>query len=1052
MKWRLNFPEWLKTRSTTTAPALPVSWRQEHAEAKINILKQGIEDALHFFKTFYAKHTSRSKLPWVLLLGTEGAGKTSLLAMSNLGITSIDNQLLQQPNPTAYCDWWFAKDAVLIDVAGSLMMPEDPKSDSHHIWGRFIHLLANYRKRNTLNSLVLCIDLYEFLNKTRGQRQLQIDIFRHRIQTLTKFISHLPVYLLFTKCDQITGFTDSFNALSPEDCMQPFGISLSYGISQQNFTQQLDRQFSAFLRRLNEQLISRLHREHNFEKRGNIKNFPLQLESQKRDILHLAAQLHSTKTSLSGIYFTSSLQDGKNANALNHLSSNFGLTALTNIEAIEYPPQKRAFFIEQTLQKIIDKKIIYARNIPAFLVQNSKQFYLALAALLLIGATCIVPAYLLNRAALNDTQIVLKKFQPSPVTAVDSKNPLAGLATLNALQRALNDSKSHHSFLTFVFPQANKLQSYVNARYQNALKLQFSPMVKQSLESQLRNGYNILPQQLFSTLKLYLMLSDSSHLNKDFVIAWFTKYWHESLPDNPMVQSQLLSHLSAWLNQSPIFFQSDADMVKLARQTLSSLPLSELVYLALQENYEETSGNKVDTPSISNAYFSLPLTGLYTAAHFDNIYQQEIPELAKRVATGDDWVLNLQLPTNLTGNLIEQLTENVRKLYVQRYLAYWQLQLLNMQVGKFKNLAQAEQLASTFSSENSPLFALINMAESNLIPVANFPDARDVLIEAQQLRDVLEKSLNLLALQKNLKELSSYLHTISQAEDTGEASLKAAQSRMRNPGKDPISTLSVAAKSLPEPLNKWVGSLAINSWRNLLLNSQNYLNLRWIAEVVPVYNEHIKNHYPVFNNSSKEMSLKEFADFFGPNGTMDNFFKQNLAAFADTNQLYWQWKYQDGERLNVSQSALEMFNRAALIRQMYFPGNQKNPSVLFALSPTATKLLSENYNLNLDGQNINYSRDFRQQKKIMWPGPNQGYASLEWSRGNENKTIWKITGPWAVFRLLANANLKAVGNTESYHLTFTVNGLVIPYDLIAAQAINPFIPNILNGFRSMDRL
>lgn len=1062
MKWLSNFLngfQWNKNSGLSKSLVSVQGWEQEHALAKVNILQQGIEDALIFLKKFKKKHGK--KLPWILCLGTEKIGKTSLLAMSGLDMVSVDHEPCQQINSTAYCDWWFTEEAVLIDIAGSLVLDENPASQAHFVWDKFIEGLHQHRKSDSLRSLALCLDLNDFRHKTRIQKQLQVDMLRHRIQTLTRYVQQIPIYLIFTKCDQITGFVDSFNSLSPEDCMQPLGISLSYGIHQQSFAQKLEQQFNQFLMRLNEQLMGRLHREHSLEKRSNIKSFPLQLENLKRDIIYLATQLHSVRTSLTGIYFSSSLQDGKNANALNHLANNFGLSSLGNIESLEYPPQKKAFFIQQPLKKMIHHRFVVERKLPDFLTRQGKKFYVLLAGLCLITGFFMIPSYFYNQKTLKDVQTALANYQAAPIhDSLSDKSLASMLVQLNQLGYALHEAKTHGYFAaTRVFNEAHQLERRLNDRYQDLLHQQFTPYVQTILESQLQSDPQKNPQQLFVALKLYLMLTNASQLNPSLVMEWFKDYWEKTLPKHPDVQKQLLYHLSAWLNQPSILLTANESTIKEARQALSNLPLAELAYLVLQERYHENE-QKNNTPKIQQAYFVLPLASMYSAAHFNEIYQVVIPELAQQVATGHDSVLNLQLPSSLKETLVSSLTDNVRKLYVQRYAAYWQLQLLNMGIGQFKNLSQAQEFALNFSSEASPLFALLHIVIHHLKPIANFESGQETLANAQQLQALLQSAHQNPELKKAFDQVSLYFSSMLQQEDPNKAILKATQKRMTQGANDPIGQLKMLAETLPDPLKQWVNAYAQSSWRMLLTMSQNYMNLLWLAEVLPAYNEKIKHRYPVFPDAQKEMDLQAFSEFFGHEGSMNHFFEEYLSPFVDNSQLYWKWKYQDNERLPISQDTLDMFARASLIRQMYFADRKKMPYVQFNLTPMAVELLSQNYILNLGGQTIDYSSDFRQQKRIVWKGsygskdPNINQASLLWTQGAKTKILFEEKGEWAVFKLLAKGRLQSMGNSQAYELTFSDRdrGVTVPYELLASEVINPFIPGIVSTFRCPEKL
>jgi type VI secretion system protein ImpL len=1039
-----------------------VHWRIEHAQAKIQILQQSIQDALKYLKiNRLASFFSRQKLPWYLMLGAENSGKTSLLKTKELRLSSIDNQPIQfNTNPTAYCDWWFGQEAVFIDMSGSLVLPDDPKNDSHLIWNTFISLLHRYRRTRPVDGIILCIDLHEFQAKQRGQRQLQIDILRHRIQTFTKFQSNLPIYLIFTKCDRIPGFTDSFNALSPEDCQQPFGISLPFGIVQQIFPHQLEEKFNAFLQRLNQQLLGRLHREHNIEKRAQIKNFPLQLEALKRDIINLAAQLHSTKTSFGGIYFTSSVQDGNTTDALAIVSSNFGLPIFLKPENNYFMPQTKAFFIQQVLRKIAHHKIPRSPKFSALLLIKKKHFYATIGGLFLAAILSLVSSYLYNKIKIDHAQQILNHFSIRPEEARSAvakgqieENGLSNsddfLLRLNGLYNATQETNSYSNVLvSSLFNQVVSLHTNLAANYEYSLKTKLSSFITSTLETQIQQGTNSKPQQVFSALKVYLMLNDPSHLDKNFIMEWFKKYWQQT---DPAHEKQWLNHLNHWLALSNKNFNFNAVIAQQARQKLNSLPLPELTYLNLQEKYETISLD--EKPNNKNiASFSLPLLSLFSAANFANIYNQEIPELAQRLATGDDWVLNLKLPANLTEPLTSQIINSVRRLYLQRYAAFWQYQLLNIRINHFNDLSEARHFANNFLATDASILNLISQIESNLQPLTQFAEANQAIDAMQQIRHSLAAINNNHSLHQTLRDLNKYLAPITDATDPALATLNATQLRMKKNGEgDPISQLLYQAKSSPEPVKSWLNAVAHNTWHSMLQTSRNHLNLLWIAEVWPTYHGQIQNRYPIFRDATNEITLAEFTQFFAPHGILDNFIAHNVLGFVDHSQLYWQWKYLDGERLDIPQAALEMFNRASLIRKMYFVDNQKTPQVKFTITPTSMQYMSGNYLLNLEGQQINYLRDFREAKTIVWPGNKAGIATLEFNTPSGVMT-WKEAGDWALYKLLARAQWSPSANTRLYTLNFMVNGISIPYELLADKPINPFIPNIVTEFRCPEKL
>ncbi len=1013
-------------------------WRQEHAKAKVTILEQGIKDALRFLRkkhlrSFFYRH----KLPWYLVLGNENAGKSSLLKKSGLGLLSIDSQPPQQINPTAYCDWWFGKNAVFHDISGSLMLPETPKNDAYYIWRKFIALLHRYRHTRPIDGLLLCVDLHDFFSKNRNQRQLQIDVFRHRIQSLTKYLSSLPVYLIFTKCDRIAGFVDTFNALSPEDCEQAFGVALPFGLVQQNVPHHLEEQFNAFLFRLNTQLIPRLHREHNIEKRARIKNFPLQLEAQKRDIIHLATQLHSTHTSLGGIYFTSSTQDGQVRDGLLPLLDNFGLKKLPEPD---YAPQDKGFFIHQLLQRIIHEKLNVKKKMPRYFRWSNERFYSTFGGLLLLATLLMIPSYYHNKNALTHVRTTLTSYPDTGDT-----NP-AAFSSLNILRQALDQAGRHNNPLfNLAFHQSSDIHHHLDETYQEALNVQLVPQLKQILETQLQAANNVRPQDYFDALKVYLMLSHPTHLNTNFVERWFQHYWRQSLTTNTRLQAQLNQHLAYWLTQKTLHFSEDASITQLARQRLNSLSLAELTYLALLEksSVHSKSGTKLDE--------------LYQARHFNSVYYHQIPELAQQMATGDNWVLNLQFPANLMQKVTAELVENVRHLYLQRYATYWGERVLALPVSDLSSLKKIHKTAATLTTTDSPLVPLFATITAELQPIAHFPEAQVTLTLLQQLQHQVFNSSANSNLVKSLNDLTTYLDKILTANDRGDAALQAAQHRMRNStdANDPISQLVNLAKTTPAPLNGWLNALAINSWQTILQNARNQLNVLWITEVLPDYDAHINNRFPVFNNSGADIAMADFSRFFGPDGTLDRFSKHHLAAFIDSSQLYWRFKSVDGQNLNIPQSTLEMLDRGNIIRKMYFADNQKTPSVSFLIMPTNMDLMSQNYVLNVDGQLVNYLQDLRHAKKMSWTGITNGYANLSLQSTDAEQpptVLLQETGPWALFKLLNRSHLTPHQNTQLFDFSFTAQGVTIPYELFAEKPLNPFISGLVSAFRAPDKL
>ncbi len=154
-------------------------------------------------------------LPWYMMVGRSGAGKTTALTRSRLSspLQQIDqNAPVQQ---TANCDWWFFDDAVVVDCAGRYVASEGSAEDREE-WSMVLDQLARYRPREGINGLVLAIDVRRLQTPERDSLAEEGRVLRERIEQLIRlFDKRFPIYVLLTQCDHIYGWEDWAGRLEP---------------------------------------------------------------------------------------------------------------------------------------------------------------------------------------------------------------------------------------------------------------------------------------------------------------------------------------------------------------------------------------------------------------------------------------------------------------------------------------------------------------------------------------------------------------------------------------------------------------------------------------------------------------------------------------------------------------------------------------------------------------------------------------------------------------------------------------------------------------------
>ena len=170
--------------------------------------------------------------------------------------------------------------------------------------------------------------------------------------------------------------------------------------------------------------------------------------------------------------------------------------------------------------------------------------------------------------------------------------------------------------------------------------------------------------------------------------------------------------------------------------------------------------------------------------------------------------------------------------------------------------------------------------------------------------------------------------------------------------------------------------------------------------------------------------------------------------------VYWVWKTVDDDHIGIPQTTLEMFIRAALIQKMYFADGNDQPFVKFTLIPLALEPGVVDFNLNLEGQMIDFQPNHAAQiVALSWPGPDPNRVTMQFTNDQGKLSTTTETGPWALFKLLAKANLQtAWNNPKQFKVTFDLNGNSVKYQLVASDLVNPFITGIVDVFRCPDKL
>ena len=162
-------------------------------------------------------------LPWYLIIGESGSGKTTAIQSARLSSPFAEVQRISGISGTRNCDWWFFEQAILIDTAGRYAIPvnEDPDKEE---WQKFLALLSKYRRKEPLNGLVVTVPADKLVEADPHILENDGKNIRSRIHELMLVLgAKFPVYVMVTKCDRIQGMNPLCNLLSETSLKQAMG-------------------------------------------------------------------------------------------------------------------------------------------------------------------------------------------------------------------------------------------------------------------------------------------------------------------------------------------------------------------------------------------------------------------------------------------------------------------------------------------------------------------------------------------------------------------------------------------------------------------------------------------------------------------------------------------------------------------------------------------------------------------------------------------------------------------------------------------------------------
>lgn len=1017
---------------------MPINERIEqlhtHLSQIVYWLKQQNKNrfGLNFFnKYLYAKN-------WTLVIGTTHSGKTSLLQQAEL------NVLQGQIEDSTECSTWFNQEGVFIELPTlSLQHPED-----NHIIHDFIRTIKTFRRKKPFDNILLTINLYTCMQEY-NQYIHYLELLKEQLlDVLGNYCtSQTTLTIIFTHMDKVAGFCDFFSSFTEQHTTSALGYLVDDYSSPKKLMEQHEKKYDRLLSRLHEHLIVLLHKTRNNLTRYLIREFPQQLDSLRNIVRSTLFSLSDTPLKIKGVFFTSARQSGVSVDRLTTpISESYHLTLPHH-----FPQASRAqpYFIKALFQ-------IIAKTSPEedtrFAHYQKEHKIAAYVGYTFVGLLFLLMGFYYQHTAQRidtATQALQQYQQLTQKTSIDALLP-----ELTYLAQARHTLDGVHSWFV-PFKNLHKTQRWVNHQYHQELEQQFLPRIARSMEDYLMTNRD--PQAQYATLKAYLMLGQPAYLDVGYLNYWLRHYLH--FPTKTSLESSLLLPFPA--------IELNVDIISQVRSNLNALPPQYLAYLLMKEK-------PIHWISLHNTAFNVSTSSrgiphFYTRSAFEEEYTSDIPHAAHQFQQ-EAWILKNPLSSHV---LLSELTDQIRELYTTDYANWWRLFIYHTQPQSFHTLKEAQAYFQLLTQSSSPLLRMLALIQSNIQPFKT-PNPIQKIFNTQ-----IADHLQSIKIAENIEQSSEKLRTLFPTLDalnryfTIMASKPNASAFIYNTVKQKFSQgetthagaldqLFETSNGIPAPVGTWLKHIAANSWSLILGEARQYIQQQWKSQVISVYQQTIMNRFPIDVSSKQDISLADFSRFFGPQGVLNTFFQSYIQPFLDTRTAEWVPKKINEFTLPFSVNMIREFERANVIREMFFPSHTQiqnqsmnattTPIVHFAIQPMALQPVVAAAVLNIQGTSISASQSEKETQYFVWPSqqPELPVTFAIHSITGENVETTEY-GPWGFFRLLTQANIQPVqSDSTTLQFMLDLNDNAVQYLLKTDNPVNPFTPNVISGFKLED--
>lgn len=1019
-----------------------------------------MSEALQQLKKTHGKHYLYD-LPWYVIIGPPGAGKTTALVNSGLRfpVSGAASGALDGFGGTRYCDWWFAEDAVLIDTAGRYTTQDSDIDADGTSWRGFLTLLRKSRPKQPVNGVIVAFSVEDMMRSSSEALTKHADTVRARLLEMQSDLKvNLPVYVLFTKADLIAGFREFYNDYNQEKRAETWGVTFPTKDRKARTVDNVAPEFDRLLTHLSTGLIDQMQPEADEAARIAMFNLPGQMAHLRAPIVSFLTEIFGPMTpksriSLRGFYFASGTQEGtpfdQALGAIQRLGDG-GSGAGMAFSPGFMSGKGKSFFLHDLLKKVIFAErhwVGYSRGamIRTAILRSLIMTVLMIATLGVGGV--LGYSYWQNATLLQQTREQISAYQIA--AASETGRTLISDPDLRPVLPLLNDMRALVIGLEPTGPQTvlDEIGLAQGARVEAAARQAYSDALEQMLRPRmilsLENQFPFWDQagalaEIFQGLKVYMLLGGQGARTDDVAITeYFDRAWSQGYGHTATEHAALIGHLQAMLaldDSRALLVGIQADTVSLARTALSRATLANVAYALVRHEadvkalpewsaLESAQGFLVT----KNEAVAATVPGVFTAAGFQNHVVPTLNAVGDRLRE-DQWVLGL----SGAGAALQTsaLAPRVQDLYAADFTRHWQQALSAITLAPMtKDGPTYERLARLASYESSPLLLLIEDVAGQTTLMRSLPQIEDQFAPWVA---AVSGGVGTRPIDEILAHLTAAYRSLNTGQPTDPDAVAAAL--------DPIGSLRVL---LPDTVDRLVGDAEAQIRRHAIPPNLERMRSILAEQITQVCADRLTPYFPL-TPSDQSVPMEDFAAFFGPSGAMDRYFSEFLRPHVETGSPRLRPHPDSPIAALLSPEFLAQFDRAAEIRAAFFPAGP-TPRVDLVISHVDSTADVATARLVINDMLIETVKG-DVPVIVQWPGPGTGVRlELQPEIAEESNSVAFEGSAWDVMRLLQNANSRAV-QAERIRASFVLGPRQITYELRSRTAPHPFALRALSQF------